>query len=266
MRNIIIASIITAIIVATGSYLVNGTRAENTAFAKVPTATRTATATPTSAPTATATVVPTPTPPTIVGNRAFTTDYNGTTIPMRLINTDDGTVVQTFPIGVAEGTGRSCDGKYALITTPGVGGGGPLLASIIRLSSKRHSIAWLITHFKRSRSSIENDLDRFEQRGVEGLADGQAPGQPAKITSEITAFLESKLLENRTWNCSQLAEEINGQFGTDIKRDTIRVKLLELGYSWKRGRFSPGKTLDAAVVAEHRAELEELQKKRWIKQ
>jgi transposase len=141
-----------------------------------------------------------------------------------------------------------------------------LRASIIRLSSKGHSIDWLVEHFKRSRSTIEDDLNRFEQRGIEGLADGQAPGQPAKITAEIAAFLESKLLENRTWNCSQLAEDINSKFSTEIKRDTIRVKLLELGYAWKRGRFSPGKTLDAAVVAEHRAQLEELQKKRWTKQ
>jgi transposase len=137
-----------------------------------------------------------------------------------------------------------------------------LRASIIRLSSKHHSIAWLIAHFKRSRSTIESDLDRFDQHGIQGLADGQAPGQPAKITPEIAAFLERKLLEDRTWNCSQLTQEIQTEFGVEIKRDTIRVKLLELGYSWKRGRYSPGKTLDPAVVAKHKTELEELQKKR----
>jgi transposase len=149
--------------------------------------------------------------------------------------------------------------------TPGINPKVQLRASIIRLSSKRHPIAWLVTHFKRSRSSIEADLDRFDQHGIEGLADGQAPGQPAKITPEIAAFLERKLLEDRTWNCSQLAQEIQAEFSVDIKRDTIRIKLLELGYSWKRGRYSPGKTLDPAVVAKHKAELEELQKKRWTK-
>jgi transposase len=141
-----------------------------------------------------------------------------------------------------------------------------LRTSIIRLSSKGHSIDWLVEHFKRSRSTVEDDLRRFEQRGIEGLTDGQAPGQPAKITSEIAAFLETKLLEKRTWNCTQLAQEINSEFSTDIKRDTIRVKLLELGYSWKRGRYSPSKTLDTAVIAKHQIELEELQKKRWVKQ
>ena len=149
--------------------------------------------------------------------------------------------------------------------SPGIHAKVRLRASIIRLNSKGHSIDWLVEHFKRSRSTVEDDLNRFEQHGIEGLADGQAPGQPAKITAEIAAFLERKLLEDRTWNCSQLAQEIQTEFSVDIKRDTIRVKLLELGYSWKRGRYSPGKTLDPAVVAKHKAELEKLQKKQWTK-
>jgi transposase len=140
-----------------------------------------------------------------------------------------------------------------------------LRASIIRLNSKGQSIDWLVEYFKRSKSTIEDDLNRFEQRGIEGLADRQAPGQPAKITAAIAAFLEQKLLEDRTWNCSQLAQEIQTAFNTQIKRDTIRIKLLELGYSWKRGRYSPGKTLDPKVVDKHKTELEELQKKRWTK-
>ena len=135
----------------------------------------------------------------------------------------------------------------------------------IRLSSKRHPIAWLVAHFKRSRSTIEADLDRFDQHGIEGLVDGKAPGQPAKVTAEMIVFLETKLTEDQVWNCTLLTQEIQTRFGADIKRDTIRVKLLELGYSWKRGRYSPGKSLDPTVVAKHKAELDELQKKRWTK-
>jgi transposase len=154
----------------------------------------------------------------------------------------------------------------ALERSPGINPKVQLRASIIRLSNKRHPIAWLVSHFKRSRSSIEADLDRFDQHGIEGLVDGKAPGQPAKLSAQMIVFLELKLTENQIWNCTLLAQEIQTEFGVDIKRDTIRVKLLELGYSWKRGRYSPGKTLDAAVVAKHQTQLEELQKKRWTKQ
>ena len=101
----------------------------------------------------------------------------------------------------------------------------------IRLSSKRHPIAWLVAHFKCSRSTIEADLDRFDQHGIEGLVDGKAPGQPAKVTAEMIVFLETKLTEDQVWNCTLLTQEIQTRFGADIKRDTIRVKLLELGYS-----------------------------------
>jgi hypothetical protein len=128
MRKIIVASIIAAVIVGTGSYLINGTRAENTAFAKpVPTATRTATATATVVPT------PTPAPPTIVGNRAYTAAADG----LHLINTDDGSVVSTFPIGVGmqggTSAGTSCDGAYAFIYTPPSVGNGDTY-SIVRTS------------------------------------------------------------------------------------------------------------------------------------
>ena len=64
------------------------------------------------------------------GRSAVTTT---TTIPMRIINTSDGSVVATLPIGEAQGTGSSCDGRYALINIPGIGGGGPTIGSIIRL-------------------------------------------------------------------------------------------------------------------------------------
>jgi len=62
-----------------------------------------------------------PTPPTIVGNRAFHSAYLAA--PPQLINTDDGSVVATFAVGDAlGGNPLSCDGAYAMITSPVVGG------------------------------------------------------------------------------------------------------------------------------------------------
>ena len=47
-----------------------------------------------------------------------------------------------------------------------------------------------------------------------------------------------------------------------IKREAIRVKLLELGYAWKRTRYAPGKQADPEVVAKHQASLETLKRGR----
>jgi hypothetical protein len=51
----------------------------------------------------------------------------------------------------------------------------------------------------RSGASIgRDDLDRWEQRGFEGLLDGRAPGNPPRITEEARTFMEGKPSEERT--------------------------------------------------------------------
>lgn len=119
-----------------------------------------------------------------------------------------------------------------------------------------------MVHFGRNPQSIHNDLDRFEQLGVTGLADGKAPGTKPSVTPEIEAFLQRKLSEQCRWNSSLLGEAIEKAFGVKLGREAIRVKLLELGYSWKRARYAPGKAADPEVVAEHQASLETLKKGR----
>ncbi len=140
-----------------------------------------------------------------------------------------------------------------------------LRASIIRLNGAGWSAGRLGAHFRRNPQSIHNDLDRFEKRGVSGLADGKAEGAKPKFTPEIEAFLHSKLAETRVWNSALLGEAVEEEFGVNLRREAVRVKLLELGYSWKRSRYAPTKTVDPKVVAEHRASLETLKKGRWTK-
>ncbi len=140
-----------------------------------------------------------------------------------------------------------------------------LRASIIRLNNAGWSAPKLATHFGRNLQSVHNDLSRFEQFGVEGLADGKAMGAKPKVSAEIKAFLQTKLGEDRVWNSTLLGEAVEEQFGVSLGREVIRVKLLELGYSWKRTRYAPGKTTDPAVVAEHQASLETLKRGRWTK-
>lgn len=140
-----------------------------------------------------------------------------------------------------------------------------LRASIIRLNHLGWNATKLAQHFNRNQQSIHNDLDRFEHHGIKGLTDGKSTGQPAKFTPEIEQFLKQLLEQNRVWNSDLLRAEIETSFGVSIKREAIRVKLLALGYSWKRTRYAPGKTPDPRVVAEHKAELEALKKGRWTR-
>ncbi len=152
-----------------------------------------------------------------------------------------------------------------LETSPGVNAKVRFRASIIRLNHAGWSAPKLAQHFGRNLQSIHNDLSRFEHHGVAGLCDGQAPGQTPKITPEIEAFLQRKLEEDRVWNSSLLGEAVAEQFGVNLGREVIRMKLLKLGYSWKRARYAPGKQADPEVVAEHQASLETLKRGHWTR-
>lgn len=140
-----------------------------------------------------------------------------------------------------------------------------LRASILRLNSAGWSAARLAAHFGRNPQSIHNDLDRFEEHGISGLGDGKATGAKPKLTAEIETFLHTKLAEERVWNSTLLGEAIEEKFGVGLGREAIRVKLLELGYSWKRTRYAPAKQTDPEVVAEHQASLETLKRGHWTR-
>ncbi len=140
-----------------------------------------------------------------------------------------------------------------------------LRASIVRLNGAGWGAGRLAAHYGRNPQSIHNDLDRFEAQGILGLSDGKAKGAKPKFTPEIETFLHTKLAEERIWNSALLGEAIEEKFGVSLRREAVRVKLLELGYSWKRSRYAPTKTVDPKVVAEHRASLETLKKGRWTK-
>ncbi len=150
-----------------------------------------------------------------------------------------------------------------LETSPVVNAKVRLRASIIRLSHHGWTVPKLARHFGRGLQTIHNDLTRFEQFGVEGLADGKAPGNKPSVTPELEVFLRDKLAEDRVWNSSLLSEAVREQFGVQLGREVIRLKLLELGYRWKRARYAPGKQADPEVVAEHQASLETLKRGHW---
>ncbi len=112
----------------------------------------------------------------------------------------------------------------------------------------------------RSEASVLRDLDRWEERGFEGLADGTAPGNPPRVTAQVRAFLEGKLSEERTWNASQLAEAVADRFGIGVGPEAVRQHLLAMGYRWKRTRYVPSRPPDPEEEREAAGDLEELKR------
>ena len=138
-----------------------------------------------------------------------------------------------------------------------------LRAQVLRLSNRGSNISTISAYTGRGRASIARDLDRWQERGLEGLADGRAPGNPPRITEEAKAFLQEKLSEERTWNATQLAEALSGRFGIGVTPEAVRQHLLAMGYSWKRTRYVPNKAPDPEEEREAREELQGLKKGRW---
>ncbi len=136
-----------------------------------------------------------------------------------------------------------------------------LRAQVLRLSNRGEGVERIAAYTGRSPASVLRDLDRWEERGFEGLADGTAPGNPPRITEEARAFMEHRLSEEeRIWNASQLAEAVEERFGVGVSPEAIRQHLLAMGYRWKRTRYVPSRPPDPEEERKARGELEELKK------
>ena len=136
-----------------------------------------------------------------------------------------------------------------------------LRAQVLRLSHRGSNMQTISSYTGRSRASIGRDLDRFEERGLEGLFDGRAPGNPPRITQQARTFMEGKLSEERTWNAAQLAEALAEDVGVEVTPEAVRQRLRSMGYSWKRTRYVPSKPPDPEEEREApEEELEALKK------
>lgn len=135
-----------------------------------------------------------------------------------------------------------------------------LRAQVLRLSGRGSNIEEIASYTGRGRASIARDLDRWSERGFEGLADGSAPGNPPLITEEVREYMRGRLAEERTWNATQLAEALEEEFSLTVTPEAVRQHLLSMGYSWKRTRYAPAKEPDVEEEREAREELEGLKK------
>jgi hypothetical protein len=96
---------------------------------------------------------------------------------------------------------------------------------------------------------------------MEGLADGAIPGQRSPLGETEKAYLREQLAEERAWTAGTLAEAVNKKFKLSVNRESLRVCLLELGYTWQRQRYVPIKTPAATVLKEAKATLDSFKKK-----
>ena len=135
-----------------------------------------------------------------------------------------------------------------------------LRAKVLRLSHRGMSVEEIASYTGRHITSVLRDFNRWEEKGVQGLADGVGSGQRSPLGEQHKRFLREKLSEERSWTASQLAEAVNEKFKLKVNRETMRVCLHSMGYSWQRHRYAPVKQPDAEVLATKQAEFDSLKK------
>lgn len=135
-----------------------------------------------------------------------------------------------------------------------------LRACEIRLNAAGLSRSEIAKHTGRNYATICQDLARWRERGIDGLADGVASNQPEKLKPELRAFVVEKLQEERTWTCNKLVQAVYETFGIKVGREAMRLRILKMGYCWKRTRYVPCKQIDPEVVHEHKASLDTLKR------
>jgi transposase len=135
-----------------------------------------------------------------------------------------------------------------------------LRAQVLRLSNRGSNMEKIASYTGRSPASIARDFDRWRERGLEGLADGAAPGNPPRITQEARRLMEQRLSEERTYNATQLAEVLQEELSVVVTPEAVRQHLHSMGYSWKRTRYVPNKPPDPEEEREAREDLRRLKK------
>ena len=133
-------------------------------------------------------------------------------------------------------------------------------AQVLRLSHRGFTVEAIASYSGRGRTSVLHDFDRWNQHNYEGLVDATAPGQPERITAKMRTHLPQRLQEQRTWTASQLADDLDENYGVRVTPEAIRLRSRELGYSWKRTRYLPFKQVDPEVLLEHKAGLDTLKR------
>jgi transposase len=136
-----------------------------------------------------------------------------------------------------------------------------LRTQILRLSHGGVSMQGIGQYVGKSYDMVKSTFTRWETESYAGLADHfENQGQKPKLTEELKTFMAAKLKEERTWTCDQLSAAILESYGVKVGPEGVRLRLREMGYSWKRGRFVPSKRPGEDDLKPHRAALASLKR------
>lgn len=133
---------------------------------------------------------------------------------------------------------------------------------MLRLSDAGWSIPKIARHLRCHEQTVRRWIKTFLLDGFDALVDPPRPGKPSAITPEIRAAVREWIQKgDRTWNASQIADEVARVYGIVRSVDHWQRLLRQEKLAYKRTSRHLKHKQDPVEVATKQTELEALEKR-----
>ena len=138
-----------------------------------------------------------------------------------------------------------------------------LLACLGR--KKGHSIRRISRDLKTAYSTIRDWLLRMRDRGLKGRFNarpkGRRAGLPLQIIRTVRRWLKRSPkkcdFETGSWQMDMVTEMIRKEFGVTVRARTLRRWLRRIGFSWRKDRYVPYRSVSKERQEEFKREVGE---------
>ena len=135
-----------------------------------------------------------------------------------------------------------------------------LLACLDR--KKGHSIRRISRDLKTAYSTIRDWLLRMRDRGLKGRFNTRSKGRRAKLPLQIIRTVRRWLkrspkkcgFETGSWQMDMVTEMIRKEFGVTVRARTLRRWLRRIGFSWRKDRYVPYRSVSKEGQEEFKRE------------
>lgn len=119
-----------------------------------------------------------------------------------------------------------------------------------------------------TRKTIYNWHDRWQENGVDGLADKAKSGRPCKATASYRQLL-AELIEQEPatygyefsmWTNTRMRTHLEQETGIRLSERAFGDRLKAEGYVYRRPKYDVGHLQDAQAIKQAKSNLEELKK------
>ena len=136
-----------------------------------------------------------------------------------------------------------------------------LLACLDR--KKGHSIRKISRDLKTAYSTIRDWLLRMRDRGLKGRLNARPRGRRAGLPLQIIRTVRRRLkrspkkcgFETGSWQMDMVTEMIRKEFGVTVRARTLRRWLRRIGFSWRKGRYVPYRSVSKESQEEFKREV-----------